>query len=202
MELTELKELWKMDDHALQIELSKKVLRQSTLKKTNSMLGETKFESFFGIIVNGLFLLITGGYIGRHIGEPIALLPGVILHLIFIGGIIYSVYTLYLIYTMDYSASIIQAQKKMERLKLIYGYEIRSLYVLIPVMCACFLLIILRAWELYHLITLQSIIYVLGGSVIISIVMVWILKRIPSDIDQAKRFLDEIVDLESANKVH
>jgi hypothetical protein len=204
MELSELKSMW--NTHHIQssdqITLNKKLLKESSVNRIKSSLGEFKFENYLELFLSVLFTPYIVGFIVNYGGSLTFLLPALIVLLVTIATIIWNIHNLYNAISLDYDESITQLHKKISTLQLWAKYEINSLYVLMPVLAYCFLVIFSKSALDINIYYYLNMYWLYNGLAVIAITLliVWLLKKFPNkDLEQAAIFLKEIEAFENEN---
>jgi uncharacterized membrane protein YdjX (TVP38/TMEM64 family) len=114
-------------------------------------------------------------------------------------SLVIEIYKLKLYYSIDASSSVIEAQKKLTKLKKLEIQDIQSLYIIIPLFSAPFLIVTAKAFlnlSLYSFGTNWLIYYTLG-SFVVALIIVFFLKRYPDkNLMDSIAFLDELKENE------
>jgi hypothetical protein len=115
------------------------------------------------------------------------------------GGMTFSIYKLWLYYSINLNYSVLQTQKTIERLKYYERLDKNLLYAVIPVFSTAFLIVMAKAVLNFDLYVLGGWLMVYtGGSFIVGFVVVFILKKFPNKgMQKALMFLIEIKELET-----
>ncbi|MGK0390616.1 MAG: hypothetical protein ACI94Y_003374 [Maribacter sp.] len=199
MEVQELLDIWKNEDNKLNdnIQFNNKLLRHSSFDKIQSLLAENKFENIFELVVNIVAIWILNPFLWNHIYEAKFAIPAAFLLVFMILGVVMNVYILSSIYQLNYKTPILEAQRKIERIKLVTKIDTQSLIVLIPLFSFAFLVVFLKGvlgLDIYQYDWIWS--YTIG-SFFIGIIIVYLLLKFPDKkMESALGFLKEIRDYE------
>ena len=200
MELEDLKNIWAEHDKELdkKLKVNTYLLKTATLEKTRGLMGNFKFETIFELIFNVLFYIFLMGFIADHIFVAKFLIPAIILQIIMVLSIIWNIYSLHVLSKIKYDIPIAIIQKKMERLRLYTIREINLLLIIIPLATPCFVIVFLKGLiGLDAYIYYKTWFYPLIGTVLITPIIVWLLRKFPDKkMEEAIRFLDEIKEFE------
>ena len=204
MELSEIKTLWQTHNTEVsdQITLNKKLLKESSINRIKSSLGEFKFENFLELFLSVLFLPYIIGFIINYGSSLSFLLPASIVLLVTFATIIWNIHNLYNAISLNYDESITQLHKKISRLQLLAKYELNSLYILMPVLSYCFLVLFTKSVFNINIYTYLNMYWLYNGVAVVAITLfiVWLLKKFPDKgIEQAATFLKEIEAFEKEN---
>ena len=202
MELQELKQLWSQYDHKLgsDIQVNKNLLKEVSITKINSLLKEFKMESIFELVVDILCIVFLVNILIRNYYITSIAISAIILIIIGVMSIFWNSYKLKEIKKINFSATVIETQKRLTKLKYQSDLEIKSLYILIPFFWFFLLPFLINSFLGFDLINIFSMwwLYQLAGSVIVAIIIVWFIKRFPDKKMQAAiDFLEDIKDYEN-----
>jgi len=204
MELSELKSMW--NTHHTQsndyIILNKKLLKESSVNRIKSSLGEFKFENYLELFLSVLFVPYIAGFILDYGGTLTFMLPASIVLLVTIATIVWNIHNLYNAISLNYDESITQLHKKISRLQLWAKYELNALYVLMPVLSYCFLVLFAKSLFNIDMYDYLNMYWLYNGLAVVAItvLIVWILKKFPDKkLEQAATFLKEIEAFEDEN---
>jgi len=197
MELSEIKTLWQTHNNEVsdQITLNKRLLKESNINRIKSSLGEFKFENFLELILSVLFVPYIVGFIINYGTSLSFLLPASIVLLVTIATIIWNIQNLYNAISLNYDESITQLHKKISRLQLLAKYELNSLYILMPILSYCFLVLFAKSAFNINIYSYLNMYWLYNGVAVVAITLliVWLLKKFPDKgIEQAATFLKEI----------
>jgi len=125
MNLDDLKDKWADYDRKLEssIRLNVSVLRQSVLRQVNSSLQRLFRFIVVELCINCAMVIWLGMFIGNHVGELKFIMPAIALDLFALSLVVFGVHQWVALGSVDYSASIVVIQKKLELLRL---YRIRA----------------------------------------------------------------------------
>lgn len=193
----ELINIWNKQNDNIEnsITVNQHLLKTVTLQKIKTNLTIFRRTNIFELIVNILFLYWLVQIIPNHLDSVAFLLASGFLSVLMIGSIIFNSYNLYLAKSITYNSSIAETQQKIERIKLLERYDIQSLYILIPTFSVAFLVVIVKAaiGVDLHLILGIHLLYYAIGSFVISLIIVWFLKKFPDEeMEKSIIFINEI----------
>ncbi len=198
MELHELSTIWNGTDSKLEntVRINKSLFMEVSMNRIKTNLNTLRWTGYFEIIVNFLFLFFVANFTFSHFSEVKFLIPGLLLFVFSIYSIIFSINKLVLHYGIKAQTPVFQTQKKLEKLKFLELREKQMLYVLIPLLWAIFLIVgakfILNLDMYNHMNWLMA---QTGGSVVIAIIVVFILKQFPDkNLEKSIAFLNEIAE--------
>ncbi len=200
MEIQELKNVWQESNktNPNQWKVNTLLLKEVSLKKTHSLLGEYKFTAIFETISYGIFWICIVGFMVDHWQEAPFAISAALLGLYAILGLIWGIYKWRQIQTINYRLPLAEAQKRVARFQLFERREIRSLLVLIPVFFVLFAIVASKSFlglDLFELFPMWK--YLILGSILIALLMVWILLKFPDkQLQKAQEFLKEIKEYE------
>jgi hypothetical protein len=119
MELEDLKRRWEENDAKLDrsIRLNTRLLQSAMLGKADTSTRWLSRGLTFELLLNLVAPLCLGMFIANHVGEVRFLVPAVVLHLCAIAVLIALVHQLVAIQRIDYSAPIVEIQKRLESLR-------------------------------------------------------------------------------------
>jgi hypothetical protein len=119
MNLDDMKQLWEAQDEKLDtlLRLNTRLLQAPVLGKAESALRRLSFLLGIELLLNVLVALWLGSFLWDHAAEPRFLLPAAVLHLGVIALLAACIRQLVAIGSLDYSAPIVEIQKRMEALR-------------------------------------------------------------------------------------
>jgi hypothetical protein len=119
MELEDLKRRWEEHDAKLDrsIRLNTRLVQSALLGKADTSIRWLSRGLTFELLLNLVAPVCLGIFIANHVGEARFLLPAVVLHLCAIAVVITLVHQLVAIQRIDYSAPIVEIQKRLESLR-------------------------------------------------------------------------------------
>jgi hypothetical protein len=197
MELSTIKSMWQSHNTEVsdQITLNKTLLKESAVNRIKSSLGEFKLENYLELFLSVLFVPYLIGFIASYGASIDLLIPASVVLLVTIATIIWNVHNLYTAMSLNYDESITILHKKITRLQLAAKYELNALYVLMPVLCYCFLVLFAKSAFNIELFDYTNIYWLYNGFgvVVITLFIVWVLKKFPDKgLERAATFLKEI----------
>lgn len=207
MNLEELADIWNENSKTPpSIEVNEQLLKEASYRKIRISLREIKWTSVIEIVVTYVWLKFLAAFLLAHYATPRFSLPALILLFIAICGLILEVCKLYFSTTINHQHSIVDAQKKLERLRLLEVIDNNSLLLFIPLFLAPFLIVFAKGiigFDLYLLgISTQTIILGTAGTFIVALIMVILLNLFPNkDIRRSLNFIKELRRIED-NKLN
>ena len=202
MELEQLKKTWQ--DHYKKEdaeEVNLDLLKTASIDRTRHLLGEHRTTALFELVVNAVFVFPTLGFVLDHLREPKFLIPGLILFIAFIWDVVLNALILRKIAGIRYETPITSIQKTVTDLRIQAIRHINQLYVAIPVMGLCFVIVGTRAILGLDLFMIGNVVLHLGiGTVVLTPLIVWFVKLFPDKrLEQAGLFLDQINDFKKSD---
>ena len=200
MEFEELANIWRGSDEELEnkVKINKELLKEVSMNKIRKGLSEFKWEAILEIVGAYLFLDFITGFTLAHTAEVEFLIPALILFGATITTFALSGYKLFLYYSINSNASVLQTQKRLARLQYVERFDINLLYIFIPLLSAPMLIVGAKALmgiSLYFLKT--QLIYYTIGSFVVAVILVFILKRFPNrNLQRSIALLREIRETE------
>ena len=202
MKFEELSGIWNSNDIGLDksIQINKELVKNIGIKKVRSGLYEIKFTAFIGIIVGIFFSMFLWRFLIGNYQVFKFLIPALILLVITTFSLILEIYKLTLIYTLDSKAPVIDAQKKLLRLKKLEILDRYSLYIIIPLFAAPFMIVTAKAFLHLNLYAFNNrwLIYFTLGSIVIAVILIFFLRKYPNKkLSESITFLNELKENES-----
>jgi len=202
MQLEELKNIWQNFDQSIEnkIELNHQLLKEVSFKRIQNMLAGLKAEQIFELIITIIFLPFLYQLTFNSINSLPLMICGSVLIFIMLATIAYNIYVIKEIYSIHYEDSILNAQHKLERLKILEVKETNLLIVLIPAFYLC-ILIMANAFFHFKIAANPTLFWGLqmGGTMVITLIIVYLLKRFPNrSLQNALAFIHEMEDLKQA----
>lgn len=119
MEIEDLQRLWEEQNRKLDasLRLNTRILNQSVLRKAEAATRRLSWLMLFELPLDALLLFGLGSFIARHVAEPRFLIPAVALHLYVIVLASSSVRQVIALRGIDYSAPILEIQKRLGALQ-------------------------------------------------------------------------------------
>lgn len=200
MEYQEIANIWNSSDEKMEesIQIRQELLKEVSLGKIKSKLSEIKWSSYFEIITNIIWLCFLATFIKNHMAEYHFLLPALLLFIMAALSIYIEVRKLILFYSLNSDNSVIQTQSQLEKLRYFEHLDTLSLYVIIPLFAAPFLIVSAQAFIGLNLYEYSSLLISLSaGSIIIGLIIVFILKKFPNKgLRDSILFLKDLEDKE------
>ncbi len=190
--------IWNEQDSTLEksIAVNQQLLKTVTLEKVKSMLTIFRRTQFFELIVNFLFLLWLIKFIRNDVDSTVLVISSSILFALMFGGIIVNIYNLYLAKSITFDMSIVDAQRKIEQMKMSEKRSVNALYIIIPLVPIPFLLVFAKAFvgiDLYEIFDKTYLLSFTLGSFLIGLIVVWLVKKFPNEeMEKAISFLNDI----------
>lgn len=198
MKFEELAGIWNNADAGLEqhIKINRSLVKNIAIRKVRSGLYEVKFTAIVGIIAGIFFSMFLWRFIIDNYIQLKFFIPALILLLTTMFGLIIAIYRLVLVYTLNPEATVFESQQKLIRLQKLDILDIYSLYVIIPLFTAPFLIVVAKAFahiDLYSFFNMRWLIYLTGGSIIIAVILIFFLKKYPAKrLAKSVAFLNEL----------
>lgn len=202
MNIEELSKIWNQNDaSSSRIEVNESFLKKVSLNTVKSNLTEIKWESVIEIFISyfwGYFLI---EFIIMNFYEFKFSIPAMLLLAINIYSVFLETYKLYLYVSINNQLSIMETQKKLEKLKLIEIVDTNSLYVLIPLFLVPFLIVFAKGFlqlDIYMLgFSIREVLHLTLGSFIVALIIVMFLKIFPNKgLKESIEFIKELKEIE------
>jgi len=204
MELNELANIWKKSDHQLKesLVINKKLLKEVSTSRIKSYLGEFLLSNIIEICVNGAFSIYLLGFIIDNFMLYKYSVPAIFLWSVITGGFVFSIYKLYLYFSIDINYSVIQTQMNIEKFKYFERLDRNLLYVIIPLFSTAFLIVgakIVFNFDMY--VFDKWLLIFMAQSFIIAMIVVFFLKKFPDkNLQKASSFLEEIKEFDNSRE--
>ncbi len=198
MQFEELSEIWNSTDIELErsVQINKELVKQLGFTKVKSHLFEIKGSAIFEIIVEAIFSIFLVSFVVDYISDPQFLLPAVVLLIFSLFSLIIEIFKLKLFLTIDSSATVFGAQKKLSKLKYLEFLDIYSLYIIVPLYLVPFLIVIAKAFlnlDLYDLGIMDWLNYSIFGGLMIAAILVYALRKFRNrKLEESIAFLNEL----------
>ena len=197
MKFEELSGIWNSTDIALDksIKINKDLVKNIGISKVKSGLFEIRITAIIGIVAGIIFSIFLVGFIFDNLSDFKFSFPAFILLGITLFGLILEIYKLTLVYTLDSRAAVTEAQKKLMRLKKLEILDTHSLYIIIPLYSAPFMIVIAKAFLHLNLYSFDTtwLIYFTAGSVVIAVILIFFLRKYPGkNLSKSIAFLSEL----------
>lgn len=198
MNTEDLIQIWQEQDNKIEknIAVNQHLLKSVTMQKIKSSLTILKGSNIFELITNFLFLFWLISVIENCTSSTPLLLSFIVLYLLMLSSIIFNIQNLYLAMSITYETSIVETQKKLERLKLYELYETNALYFIIPICSIPFILVLgkgILGLDVHTILGTTYLLSFFAGSLIIGILIVWFIKLFPNhQIEASMKFMEEI----------
>ena len=201
MELEELVKMWNEQDQGLdnKLQVNRRLLKTVSLDKVKSLLSEFTLESILEAGLNALFFWFILQFVWDQWPLIKFVVPGIVLLVTTFLSFLGNMYELLSLASIGYESSVVEVQKKIERLRFFQRMDRNSLYVIIPLFSLFFP--IWFAWAVLGLDLFDILgigwVYHFIGSLAIAAIIVWFLKRFPDrKMAKAIQFLEEIKKFE------
>lgn len=198
MQFEELSGIWNSTDIELErsVQINKELVKQLGFTKVKSHLFEIKGSAIFEIIVEAIFSIFLVSFVVDYISDPQFLLPAVVLLIFSLFSLIIEIFKLKLFLTIDSSATVFGAQKKLSKLKYLEFLDIYSLYIIVPLYLVPFLIVIAKAFlnlDLYDLGIMDWLNYSIFGGLMIAAILVYALRKFRNrKLEESIAFLNEL----------
>ena len=201
MKFDELSNIWNSADLELEktVTINKKLVMKVGLNKIKSRLFEIKWKAVIAIPINALFVFFLVDFISKNFSDIWLLASGLILLAITIFSLIFEIHRLNLYYTLDSKAAVLAAQKILTQLKKLEILDIYSLFIIIPLFSAPFLIVFTKAFLNLDLIAINStwLMYQTFGSIVVAAIIIFVLRKYPNKkLSESIAFLNELKENE------
>jgi predicted transcriptional regulator len=200
MEFQELAGIWNNADQATgsRVEINQKLVKEVSVQKIRTQLAEVKWTTFIELVVSVLFMFFLGGYLVDQYNDMWFFLPGLLLLISTVINLGLAIYQLTLYYEINASRSVVQNQKVVARLRYLEILDTNSLYVIIPLFFAPFLIVFSKAFLEYDMYAHSSwMLYNTAGSIVVAMIIVFLLKKYPNKgLKESLSFLNELKESE------
>ncbi len=199
MNFEELSGIWNSADLELEksIKINKELVKKIGFRKVKSRLAAVKWTAIFEIVVGLLFLNFLGLFLVGNLSEPRFFIPALVLAVVTLFGLIFEINRLVLFYGIDSQLAVVEAQKKLIRLKKMEVWDKYSLLVIIPMFSAPFLIVIAKGFADFSLYEFGTswMLYFTAGSLVVAVIISFILMRFPDKrLIESIEFLDDLKD--------
>ena len=201
MKFDELSNIWNSADLELEktVTINKKLVMKVGLNKIKSRLFEIKWKAVIAIPINALFVFFLVDFLSKNFSDIWLLASGLILLAITIFSLIFEIHRLNLYYTLDSKAAVLAAQKILTQLKKLEILDIYSLFIIIPLFSAPFLIVFTKAFLNLDLIAINStwLLYQTFGSIVVAAIIIFVLRKYPNKkLTESITFLNELKENE------
>lgn len=202
MKFEELSAIWHSNDLTLDrsIRINKKFVKNLGISKVAARHYEIKLTATIGIVTGILFAIFLFRFIFEYFTDLKFSVPAMILLVSTCFGLIIEFYNLLLVYTINPESTVEEARKKLIRLKKLEIMNVYSLYVVIPLFGAPFMIVMAKAFlhlDLYAFNT-SWLIYFTAGSIIIAVILIYFLRKLSGKkLSQSISFLNGLRDEDS-----
>jgi hypothetical protein len=193
--------IWNEQDVNLEksIRVNQQLLKTVTMEKVKSMLTLFRQTNIFELIVNFLFLFWLVDFIQKHLTSTVLTISSAILFALILASIIANIYNLYLVKSITFDTSILEAQQKIEQMKRYERHSINALYAIIPLTAVPFMLVLAKGFldlDLYQTLGSTYLLSFTLGSILISLLVVSFNKKFSNEeMKKSALFLKEINQL-------
>ncbi len=148
MDLQELKTQWDAYDLKLDTIVRRDASRWRAdhLDKADSRLRRLSRAVTVELAITAIGVLLLGSFIGDHFREARFLAPAILVHIFAIGLLIAGGRQLFAIKTIDYSAPIVDIQKRLENLRILRIRTTKWVFLLCPLLWTPFLVVALKGF--------------------------------------------------------
>ena len=201
MKFDELSSIWNSADLELEktVTINKKLVMKVSLNKIKSRLFEIKWKGVIALPIHALFVFFLVDFIAAYSSDIRFYIPALILLTITIFSLVFEIHRLTLYYSLDSKSAVIEAQKILAQLKKLEILDIYSLFIIIPLFSAPFLIVVSKAFLNLSLYATSStwLIYQTVGSVAIAVLIIFILRKYPNkELAESIAFLNELKENE------
>lgn len=209
MEYEELIGIWNSLDTDLKanLQINRKLIKEVAFKKIRSNLFEIKRTAFSELFVGFFWFCFLVSFIVDHFPDYKFSLQALVLLSMAIYGLILSIHKLKIYFSINPELSVMKTQSKIEHIKRLELQSIQSLYFIIPLFSAPFAIVVAKALLNIDLYTFgilgQALLYYTFGAVIVTIILVFVLKKFPGKKDRKLKesiaFLNELKESEEVD---
>lgn len=148
MNLEQLRTEWSAQNEQLagRVRLHADWLRKTQSGRCNAALGRLTRSVWVALSINLFIALLLGSFIAAHLREPRFLAPALVLQLFALGVIVSSIRQLAAISQLDFDASILSSQRKLETLRIHRIRETKWILLLAPLLWVPLLIVALNAF--------------------------------------------------------
>jgi hypothetical protein len=147
MEHDELKTLWAQSNRKLEasMRLNTVLLRQWNLRAVATSLGRLARGVTFELIVNLTAVVLLGGFIAAHAGEPQFAIPAIAIDVYAIALLVAGIRQLVAINALDYDEPVVAIQKRLEALRVFRIRTTLAILLFAPLMWLPIFIVAARA---------------------------------------------------------
>ena len=203
MEYQELITIWNSSNAELNtnVQVNRKLIKEVGFKKIKSHLTEIKWTAFFELLVGFFWTRFLVGFLIDNFWDIKFCATAILLLIFAIYSLVLNCYKLKLYFSVDTRFSVVETQKKIERLKNIQLFDIKSLYIIITLFSAPFVIVIAKAFLHIDLFALgilgKGLLYYTFGAFIIAVIVVFFLRKYPGkSFQESIAFLNELKEAE------
>jgi hypothetical protein len=196
MKLEEISQLWNQEENRVEVLLKEKrnLLHRVAMFRIKSGLYELKFTIYFEILANTLFIFWLIGFIMAN-QEFRFITPAILLMLMASFSLIFQMYRFRIYFALKSSDEVVKTQQKVGKLLLLERIDRQSLFLVIPLFAAPFLIVAAKSIMQIDLFTFEPawLILFTAASVVIAIGVVYFLKLFPDrKLLEASEFLKDL----------
>jgi hypothetical protein len=200
MALEDLEDKWADYDRKLDasLRLNARLLRESGLGRTRSMLTRLLVRVVGDLVVNLVLLIALGLFVANHFDQPRFLVPGLVLHLGAILLVIGCARQLALLKSIDYGAAVIAIQKRLQQLRILRIRTSKWLLLCVPLLWTPMLIVALKGYlgvDAYASFSGRWLAANLIAGVAVIPLMIWVSRRFAGRLQSSafyRRLLDDI----------
>ena len=203
MEYQELITIWNSSNAELNtnVRVNRQLIKEVGFKKIKSHLTEIKWTAFFELFISFFWIRFLAGFIIANFWNLQFCATAILLLIFAIYSVVLNCYKLKLYFSVDTRFSVVETQKKIERLKNIQLFDTKSLYIIIPLFSAPFVIVIAKAFFHIDLFALgilgKALLYYTFGAFIIAVIVVFFLQKYPGkSLQESIAFLNELKEAE------
>ena len=202
MKFEELSTLWNNETESeAKININHKLLKEASFRSVRDKLIEIKWGSIIEILINYIWLGFLIDFLKEYWSNYAFFVPALVLLIIAIYSIVFETYKLVQYYLINHHFSIVDAQRRLERLKYLETFDTNSLTAIIPIFFVPFLIVFAQGVlgiDVYELgLSGREILFGTAGSFIVGLIVIVFLKMNPNkQIVESIRFLKEINEID------
>jgi hypothetical protein len=199
MKFEELSAIWHNNDLTLDksIRINKEFVKNLGISKVAARHYEIKLTAMIGIMTGILFTIFLCRFIFEYFTDLKFSVPAMILLVTTCFGLVIEFYNVSLLYTINPESTVEEARKKLIRLKKLEIMNMYSLFVVIPLFAAPFMIVMAKAFLHFDLYAFNTgwLIYFTAGSIIIAVILIYFLRKFSGKkLAQSISFLNELRD--------
>lgn len=192
MELDDLKRRWEAQDSKLDavLRLNASLLQATLLRRTRGTLRWLTVYLWIEVLLGGLSVLLLGSFWFDHLHEPRFLIPGLALHAVAVTLIIVAGRQLAALHQIDYSAPVIEIQRRLGTLQIRMGKSVLWTLLASPLLWAPLVIVTLQGLfgvDAYAILGSRYLAANLGMGLAVLAVALWVARRYAGRMESAPR---------------